>query len=461
MANHILAIHSAGGEIAFAVAVSTLRSLEVTALGRVASSSPVIAELAGERSWDRVIASVPAEQAVHRFLEFPFHDRRRLSQAVGPALEEHVPLSLDDAAVSFDATSSTRTGRILAAMAARTAIDEQLEALAAHEIVPERLVWAPSAVLEIYRRAIGAGKDFVAVDLGEEAAVIGAYRDGALCGLHVVRRTDDDVFVRNVGWSLRTLEHLPDSIVVGGSRAGDVVGPLAEILAGLSIEHLPFDCPVQLHEGAAPGWRGLAAPLGLVLAASGDLGPPALEFAVERDDDTPALELAGTGRRLAPWAAAAGVLLAASVGIEQTRVNAQAQRLQERADAIYGAVMPGRVGGAGQRVKMELRVSELEQRRAELSGSGPHGSPLAVLVRMSQAVPKQLDVEFESYIYNPPSVRLRGQGGSFETVTRLQEVLESVRTFGDISVSDVRTAVDGAGVVFELRFKIEDAQQPA
>ncbi len=456
MASHILTLHAAGGQVCFAVAVSTLRSLRVTALGRVAASSPVIAELASQRDWDHVVASVASESAVHRFLEFPFHDRKRLALAVGPALEEHVPLSLDDAITAYGRASgeSGSQGRVLAAMTPKSAMEQQLATLAKDGIVPERLIWAPSAILEVYARAVDTQNDFVAIDLGEEAAVIGAFESGQLTALRIVRRTDDEVFVRNVGWSLRTIERLPDRVVAGGSRASDVVGALADSLAGLTVEHLPFDAPIELDPAAAPGWRGLTAPLGLVLAATGKLAVPAIEFPVEVEIGEAVEEVAGVGRRLAPWAAAAALMGLTSVGLDQVRLSMEAGRLQQQADRIYSSAMPGSPGGPGQRVKLELRVSELENLRAENRSSENHMSPLAILTTMSSVVPAQLEVEFESYDYDPPNVRLRGDGTSFETVTRLQQVLDAESGFADVAVSDVRTDADGDGVVFELRFRV-------
>ena len=150
MANHILAVHLAAGHIGFGVAESTLRSLRVTALGRMEAGSTMFADLVSDRNWDRVVASVPAEAAVFRILDFAFHDRRRLGQAVGPALEEHVPFSLDDSVASFDLVGPGRHGSVLAVMAQRAALESHLETLHAYDIWPQRLIWAPSATLEIW-----------------------------------------------------------------------------------------------------------------------------------------------------------------------------------------------------------------------------------------------------------------------------------------------------------------------
>jgi hypothetical protein len=73
---------------------------------------------------------------------------------------------------------------------------------------------------------------------------------------------------------------------------------------------------------------------------------------------------------------------------------------------------------------------------------------------MSASVPRELEVEFDTYVYEPPGVRLRGQGASFETVTLLQQALQANERFREVAVSDVRAAVGGEGVVFEVRLQI-------
>jgi len=454
VANHILAVHLAGDQLAFAVAESTLRSMTVTALGRVAANSDAIADIVDEHDWDRVIASLPAEAAVFRTLEFPFHDRRKLTLAVGPALEEHVPLSLDECKASFDLIGGARRGEVLAAMAADTTIHSHLEALAVRGVVPERLIWAPSATLEVYRRAAGEDESFTAVDVGDDAAVIACFDEGRLHGLRVVRGAEQDVFIRNVAWSLRTLDPPAGRVIAGGAQAMELTAPLAEALAGMNIEQLPFDCPVPLAEGAAPGWRGSATALGLVLAAGGDLAAPVVEFALPGYDDAGIGELREQARTLAPWAVATAAALLVAGGLDYARLRQHTDQLEGHASSVFSSAMPGDADGPGLRIKMELRLAELERRQAELTGSGGYARPLAVLAEMSRSVPKQLAIEFDTYTYDPPSVRLRGHGASFEAVTRLQQVLEASRSFGDVSVSDVRSAATGDGVVFELSVQL-------
>jgi len=461
VANHILAIHLAAGQMEFAIAESTLRSLRVTALGRIDAASEVAREIVSERVWDRTVATLPADAAVFRLLDFPFHDRRRLAQAVGPALEEHVPMSLDEAETAYDFAGPGRRGRILGLMAARETVDTHLQLLRSMGIEPARLVWAPTATLEVYRRAGGDAAPFTALELAEDGATIATFDGHALTGLRIVRRADDRVFVRNLGWSLRTLDPPSDRVIVGGALAADLTGPLVETLSGLSLEPLPFDCPISLADAAVPGWRSSATPLGLALVAAGDAHHPVIDWPTSRDALPERAEMRLAARKLAPWAAVTIVSLAATSAFNYARVQRRSNALERQADAIFREVMPAGTGGAGKRMKMELRVAELERRETELSGGSGQGTPLGVLAKMSAAVPKDLDVEFDSYVYDPPHVRLRGQGGSFESVTRLQQLLQQSGQFGEVSVSDVRASATGEGVVFELTVKLGPKKREA
>jgi hypothetical protein len=109
---------------------------------------------------------------------------------------------------------------------------------------------------------------------------------------------------------------------------------------------------------------------------------------------------------------------------------------------------------------MEARAAELQRRIGEAAGVGPGASPLGVLADMSAVVPGELRVEFDLYAYDPPTIRLRGRSDSFESVTRLQELLRASGRFAGVEVSDVRASVND-GVEFELTLRVGDGEQAA
>ncbi len=460
MPTRILAVHHTAHHVSFAVGESSLRRLHVTALGRVDAGSEVLRQLASERAWDRVVASLPADAAVFRFLQFPFHDRRRLSQAVGPALEEHVPFSLDESRIAFDLAGRQSQSPVLAVMAPTSAIDAHTSLLQSHGVEAERLVWAPSAALALYGLAAGEDATFAAVEVGDEGAVVACFERRRLTGLRVLHRADRETLVRNLVWSLRTLNP-PARVIVGGSLAMDLTGSLAEALSGFAVEQLPFDCPIELDEGAAPGWRGCVTPIGLVLAATGQLGSPLIEFSLHATSESELNDARQAALRLAPWAAVAVAGLAIAGGFEYASLRRQTAALEEQALTLARSVLPGGTAGPGLLTKLQMRAAELERQHNEAGGPGVEMSPLQVLAAMSASVPRDLDVEFDTYVYEPPGVRLRGQGGSFETVTLLQQALEANDRFRDVAVSDVRAAAGGEGVVFEMRLQFGSQQGDA
>ena len=457
MANHILAVELGPESVALAIAQSTLRSLRVQLLAVLDPASSALPDLLRSHEWDRVIASVPGEGAAFRLLDFPFRDRRRLQQAVGPALEAHVPLSLDDCDVAWDFTAADHRGPVLGAMFPREALERHRSALSVLGIHPHRMVWKPSATLELYRRA-ATEHTFTAIDLGADCATVACFVEGRLHGLRVTARADDEVMVRNVGWFVRTLEPPNGRCVVGGARADVLLPALAAAVSGLEITLLPERCPIDIVPGAAPAWQKSTGVLGLVLAARGDTAPPLLEVA-QAAPPAVAVERREMLRSLGPWVGATAGLLLLAGALDVARLARRERQLDAVATRIYSAVMPGSAGGSGQRIKMEARVTELERRLGQASGTAPSSSPLGVLADMSAAVPADLEVEFDLYAYDPPAVRLRGHAQNFESVTRLQDLLRGSGRFAGVEVSDVHAAVN-EGVEFELSLKVQGGEQP-
>jgi hypothetical protein len=455
VATQILALHHAGGHTTAVTAESTIRSLRVTGFVAGASEDPALRELTQSRQWDRVLCTLPADAAYFRFLELPFRDRRRLSQAVGPALEEHVPVSLDDATTAFDVSGSARSGRSLAAMARPAAIEQRIAESAAIAATPTMLVWHPCAVIAAYRRAIVADSPWLMADVGVDCTVVASVGTDELLGVRVIGPATDPEFARDLGWAMRTLQPAGERLVLGGALWETAAQTVADTLDGNRVESLPEDCPLPGSTPMRGVWRSLTASVGLVLVAAGEAEAPVLSFAP--GGAQPSLtrtQWRDAARALAPWAIVTVALLTTAAAIDYGHLYSETSRLERTAERIFTTAMPGVPGGAGRRTKLDLKRDELEARQAELSGTASSEGALGILVAMSQAIPSDLGVEFETYAYDPPNVRMRGQGTSFEVVTRLQQVLRESTPFKNIDVGDVRSAAGGNGVEFELTIRL-------
>jgi len=446
-----------------ALALSSIGSLRIAGVfdRQISTDEDRVGVIAGG-PWDRIVAGLPTEAVAHRILDLPFQDRRRIGQAVGPALEEHVPLSLDDGPLAWDHTGPSHSGRVLAGLAGAESIQAVLADLTAVAGVgaARRLIWTPTAIVAAYRRALGSAALFVTIDLSDEGAVVAAVSGAGLDALRVLAPCADDLMVRNVAWSLRTMAPEGARMVLGGHLAARLRPALERAMPDLRFETLPAVSPVEGLEGR--DWRDTTALVGLVLAAAGEAAAPLLDF-------TPAgvglLALSGFGgpagvsgfselaEELKPamrWGAVAVFLGCVSLGIDYAQLLSRRNVLAARADELYAAAMPDHGGGSGRRLKMEMRLRELTS-RAETAGGGAAGmTSLHLLSALSQAVPKNVDVEFDQLEHSPPSVKVTGHAGSFESVTKLQEALHRDTGFVSVEVKDVHSAVSGGGVEFVL-----------
>ena len=447
-----------------AVALSSIGSLRVTGIferplpaSATGTANGAASDLLPGGPWDRVVAGVPAEAVAFRILELPFHDRRRIAQAVGPALEEHVPLSLDDGSLAWDHAGQGHGGRILAGLASTSTIGALTARLAAATGTATRLVWTPTATVAAYRRAVGADASFIAIDVSDEGAVIASISPAGLDGLRVLASCDDQLLVRNVVWSVRTLESGGRRVVIGGHLAGRLRPAIESALDDFEFEALPSASPVEGFEGS--DWRASTALVGLVLAAAGEAAAPLLDFT---PTGTGLLGLSGFAgmsgvselrEELRPalrWGMVALLLGCVSIGLDYAQLFAQRRVLSARADDLYAAAMPDHSGGTGRRLKMEMRLRELTA-RGEAAGAAPGATTsLHLLAALSQAVPKNVDVQFDQFEHTPPAAKVMGRAPSFESVTKLQDALRRAKDFAAVEVKDVHAAVSGDGVEFVL-----------
>lgn len=459
MSSKTLTVSAHAGRICGAVIESSIGSLRILDVFDFAGGASL--PVAGP--FDRVVATVDSGAAAFRVLSLPFRDRRRVSQAVGPALEEHVPFSLDDGVLAWDFAGNAADGpgaSVLAAIAETSRIEQARERIASLGAgsAPQRLLWEPPVVLTAYRRAVGDGASFLAVDIGDGGAIAARFENGHLLALRVISPCDEELLVRNTAWAIATIAGDQSRAVIGGRHGARLGDAIARRVAGLRAEALPVRSPVDGLDGR--DWREFTSLVGLVLAASGDSLPPLLDF----EDASGSLlsvaalrELQGEASPLLRWGAAAAVLAILAVGIDYVQLFAERGTLAERAEKIYTSAMPSGSGGAGRKLKMEMRLRELTG-KAESATSGAAGSPLALLAALSRDVPKNLGVVVDQVEHSPPAAKVTGHAASFETVSRMQEALQKSGAFSRVEVKDVHASVTGGGVEFLLELSTAKAE---
>jgi Type II secretion system (T2SS), protein L/Fimbrial assembly protein (PilN) len=474
MAQRILAIEIAGDSVRGALAErnwNSLAMLEVVEERRgpdEADLAPALARLLDDAGKpDFVVSALPGELVVKRMLSLPFKDQRRLAQTVPFALEEHLPVGVDESVVAF-----TRVGQeddktlVMAAMVRKDDLRGHLELLARAGINPTAVTLsalALSALLARVRNGRGGGAHLlVDLDQGSTSMVLlddsgmprairtvvaelaptnGASAPGALAILGAVRQT----------LLAHSSDHAQPELVLTGPMAAtpDVRRRMAEALA-VPVHTLDeFDCAALLGPLSARSTR-FAGCLAMLL---GEAPGAAVELINFRQD-----EFAFHGRTgsLRPWrtsfmlagAAAAAIALHAGIG-----VSANLHRLQQvnrEIAAIAAPALGPRVAGADAKDELAAQVAAMEKQLHLMGGAGASASPLETLSALSRALPPHLGAEIVDFTLDEGTIKLDGMADSFATVDRVKKALDLSGYFRDIQVTHATTGSDSSKVEFRL-----------
>jgi len=473
MAQRILAIEIAGDAVRGALAERSWNSLvmlEVVEERRgpdEADLAPALARLLDEAGKpDLVLSALPGELVVKRMLALPFKDQRRLTQTVPFALEEHLPVGVDESVVAF-----TRVGQeddktlVMAAMVRKEDLRGHLELLARAGINPTTVTLsalALAALLARVRNGHGGAHLLVDLDQGSTSMVLldgtgmprairtvvaelgpgnGAPASGASAILGAVRQT----------LLAHSSDHTQPELVLTGPMAAtpDVRRRMAEALA-VPVHTLDeFDCAALLGPLSARATR-FAGCLAMLLGAAPGARVELLNF---RQD-----EFAFRGRTgsLRPWrtsfmlAGAAAAAIALYAGLKVSSNLRRLSQVNREIAAIAAPALGHRISGADAKTELAAQVATMEKQLRVMGGAGASASPLDTLLALSRALPPHLGAEIVDFTLDEGTIKLDGMADSFATVDRVKKALDLSGYFRDIQVTHATAGSDPSKVEFLL-----------
>lgn len=479
MAERILSVEISSDVVRAAVAERSWNSFILTgtfearsAPGELDLSAALMRLLAQTGTPDVVISAFPGELVAKRLLTLPFHDRRRLEQAVPFALEEHLPFAVDDAVVSYVTVGRDDGGsQVLAAMARKADLSAHLELLAKAGLNPKTVTLSAVTLPALLRRARnGHAAQHLMLDLDEgriSLILLGA--DGALSALRTITLAPE---AANGHGALETVtagalaavrqtliahsaDAEPPEVVLSGE-----VGAMPEVQQQLSASlALPvrgsdaLDCS-GLLEGLTPERMRYASCISMLLGEAPRGAIPLL--------DLRRAEFAFRGQRsnLAPLYKPAMVAIAvvalALLHVTLSSVN-QYSRLHLLDRQIEHAASPAFGSHPPPNVKAALKSGIIDMRkRLRLMGGSSQGSPLDILLAVSQSIPPPLSVDIDDLLIDETGVKISGTADSFGTIDRLKKALGTNDTFGEIQVADAKAGSDPSKVEFHLTATLRD-----
>lgn len=481
MGQRILAVEMSGNQVRAALAERTYNAFALRGVYEQerAADEPDLAPalrrvVAATGQPDIAISALPGAQVAKRLLTLPFTDRRRLSQVVPFALEEHLPFAVDDAAVAFAPVGRQDSGSlVIAAFARKQVVSHHLELLAQAGIDPKTVTLSTHALAAFLARARNGrvGSQMVleieesstsmvlidehgtprairtvsqGLDLRHESpetpaaasAILTAVRQTML--VHRSAQAPTDLFLAGPAAVIPDVrKEFADALELPVHDLSEL--NYAPLLSGVGQEPARFAGCLAMLLSEAPG-----APLDLINFRQGEFAFHGHTGALQP------LRLTGVLAAAALLVAMLHVLLAIAVGARQLHLlNGEIETLVAPA---LGSTSP-----ATARTALRTKLTELNKRLRLLGGNLGHGSPLDVMLELSRDIPPSVPLQANTLEVDENGLKLEGSADSFAAVDEIKRVLERGGDFTAIQVEHAGAGSDTSKVEFRLSAQFKDA----
>jgi general secretion pathway protein L len=436
---------------------------------------------------EHVVAAIPGDAVTFRRVEFPFRDRRKLTQAVPFAVEGDLPFELEQVVIDWEIAGGDRTrAEVVATIAPRSEVSRLLASLE-EAGCPPRTLEAEGLALGNLAAVFDLRPVCLLADVGHRKTTLCLLRDGRAVaartarvgGLHLTEALAQDLRVdaaeaerrkcaqgvfgagRDAPRAGAVLERLAreillfqgsqEELLAGGSRIEALVllGGTAQ-LAGLDrflsdrtgIPTARLGLP---RAGPAAGFAAGGSPLlfapAIALALRGT--PQARtrtnfrqdEFALRFDFDRLRREFRWSARLAAACVALGALAFGSGAWVSSRR----AHEIERAGLELYREAFPSQPAPENAIAALRSEVAAANERAAFLGVYRGNLSALDVLSEISRLVPRDLEVVFEELSIDRQTVRMRVFAQSFEAADRLGAELAKFAPFADARIGSIET----------------------
>lgn len=481
MAQRIMALEVTGDRVRAAVGERSFKALEAVGLFEQQRAmdepdhAPALARLLKEAGKpDVVLSALPGEFVAKRILALPFGDNRRLRQTVPFALEEHLPLPVDDAVVAFARVGQQDSETLVfAAFAAKSDLAEHLNLLAKVGLDPKIVTLSALALarlLALLRNGRARAHLLLDIEHDHTSVVLldsnGTPRAVRTVGAHLEPNPQGQLPPAAASAILGTvrqtlLAHTTDrdqpQLVVAGLAAGSVRirGQLAEALSlpVRGVDELGYP-PVRKE--LKPKVARFAACLAMLMAEAPGKPLELLnfrqgEFAFRAGRSSQLAPFHTTGMLLAAAAAIGIVHAGFGISANLSHIHAIDQQIGDAAAPALGPVPPATV-----RTALSAKIKDMSAKLRMMGGGGGASAPLETLLALSRALPAGLSVEIEDLSLDDSGLKLVGNAASYAVVDQAKQALGRDGYFRDIQVTHATAAADPNKVNFRLSAELRD-----
>jgi type IV pilus assembly protein PilM len=458
-------------------------------------------------STDHVVTALRGDRISSRHLNFPFSDRRRLAQAVPFAVEEDLPLDLDDVVIDWEIVGGDRSrSEVLAAIAPRSEVSTLLAQLDEAGCAP-RTLEAEGLVLANLCAVFDLPGTRILADLGHARSTLCLVVDGRAIASRtfpIGGRHLTEALAADRGLSIEDAERAkceedllgerlsppPQTAKVLDRLAREIVRTVAtheQRLGGFRVDEVTIfggTALLQRLDGFLAERTGLpTARLGLPIEGQGKSlvagGPPILyapaialglrgtsrartamnfrrdEFAVRIDLGQIAREFRWTG-----WLAGVAVALALiSYGTSLFFDGRRARALEAQAASMYAEIVPGAPVPDDPVAALSSQLSSATDRADYLGVYRGNLSALDVLTELSKIIPKNLEIGLEELSIDRQTIRMKVQAQDFRATDRLQAALQKFPPFAAARIGAIETEKKTGNKRFSVTISLQEDRE--
>ena len=461
-----------------------------------------------EFSTEYITAAIPGRLLSNRLLEFPFRDRKKLTQAVPFQIEGDIPFEMEDVLVEWQTIGGDRNhALIIASVAQRQHVAALLEDLGEGSSAP-RVIESSGTVLANLAGLFELDGSRVLLDLGHSQTTICLIRDGQPIGARTVPVGGQAItlaMARDRGLDPADAERLkceqgifdsgfespyPNALAILDRIAREILRSVEASSANAVEPVSPSMFEITLMGGGAHLKKvgdylsertGISAnPLTAPtegdeadLLAGGDpvLFGPAIALALRgtsrsvtkcnfRKEDFAFKSDYGwlKSKELRPTFVLGGItllLLAASSAASISTESNRAQRLEDQLAREYGQIFPGQAIPSRPVAAMRQAVSDARERADFLGLYGGNLSALDLLTLLSEQIPEDLKIRFEEVNIDRNVIRIKVIAENYEAQDRMENLLKAQQVFREADVSGSAKRLKDGSVSFGVSIPLE------
>lgn len=394
---------------------------------------------------DRLAWPLSAQSTLLRWLEFPFHEPRKIAAAVLPEMACQIPENLGHRSVFHEIQS---TGKVLTAAVQNEQIEELLLQFDDNREPLGYLGLSPFC----YIAGLEWPVDSLLLCVEEEVISLSRVENSAVTALRMLPRraemTDAAVVQQALLLSRCANGSLERLRLLGVEADSSLALRLAQ--AGFELEPFLLDS----KEGRVAAELTTVASLALAATKSGAAALNLRSGPYRLKNDWQALK-----RRA--WLAAgllllSGLIFSASGYLQYRQHATELRNVQQQMETLYQQQFPGEKLRVAAPLQLQSKMKELQKKAAQFGTDSP--GALQSLLAVSENIAAELPVDIREYVQSDEGLRLAGSTASFDAVSRLLGSLQQEPLFAEVRILDSKQAIDGSRVDFQLQIQLKQGK---